>query len=76
MTCGPCAFDQHEKCTGLLRASFGFCACADHDHTITIPELPELPPAPSCQWCGGVDCLSDCCQKYEAMDDAIYDEEV
>lgn len=34
MICGPCAFGKHQDCTGLLRASFGFCRChcADRQH--------------------------------------------
>lgn len=32
LICGPCAIQQHHKCTGLLRTEFGFCACADRQH--------------------------------------------
>ena len=65
--CGPCGVGQHAKCNGLLKTEFGFCRCADHDH-----ELEEL----RCDFCGAVGCAGDCPQRYEAMDDECYDEEV
>ncbi len=30
--CGPCAVGWHDKCSGFLRADYGFCACADRGH--------------------------------------------
>lgn len=32
MVCGHCWTGAHGECNGLLRASYGFCSCADHGH--------------------------------------------
>jgi hypothetical protein len=32
MICGPCAIQKHQRCSGLLRTEFGFCACSDRGH--------------------------------------------
>jgi hypothetical protein len=58
VTCGLCAVGHHERCNGLLKAEFGFCRCADHGHTVTVPDPTPLPPyedepEPVCEECGG-----------------------
>lgn len=47
MICGHCGVSKHEHCNGLLKTSFGFCACADRGHV----EVGEQPPSRSCEFC-------------------------
>jgi hypothetical protein len=46
MICGPCGLERHSECNGLLRASLGFCGCADRDHVV-----PPTTPAKFCPLC-------------------------
>lgn len=32
LCCGPCAIGKCERCTGLLRTEFAFCACWTRQH--------------------------------------------
>jgi hypothetical protein len=32
LCCGFCAVGQHERCTGMLRTQYGFCACWTRQH--------------------------------------------
>jgi len=44
---------------------------------LTPPEPPDDEPEPTaCVYCARPDCAGDCHQRYEAMEDEIFDEEV